>query len=174
MASQLFRPAVFTVIAALSLSAIAACNSDDDDPAPVTGPVSVEFTATLNAANERQANPVNSSGTGTATVVQTGTEFAYTVNYSGLTGSPTLAHIHGPADASVSTGVMVAFNPSSASGTSGSFSGRFIAADILSQGGRPPVSVDSLVALMKSGNVYVNVHTAQYPAGEIRGQLRPK
>jgi hypothetical protein len=30
-----------------------------------------------------------------------------------------------------------------------------------------------LLEEMRAGNTYVNVHTSQYPAGEIRGQIRP-
>jgi hypothetical protein len=33
-------------------------------------------------------------------------------------------------------------------------------------------TVDDLVALIKSGDVYVNVHTAKHPAGEIRGEVK--
>jgi len=33
-------------------------------------------------------------------------------------------------------------------------------------------SLSELVSLMQAGNAYVNVHTAQYPSGEIRGQIR--
>jgi hypothetical protein len=33
-------------------------------------------------------------------------------------------------------------------------------------------SLDDLLALMGSGGTYVNVHTSQWPAGEIRGQIR--
>ena len=32
--------------------------------------------------------------------------------------------------------------------------------------------LDALVAEMTAGNTYVNVHTEQYPPGEIRGQIR--
>ena len=32
-------------------------------------------------------------------------------------------------------------------------------------------SLADLVAAMEAGNTYVNVHTSQYPAGEIRGQI---
>ena len=34
------------------------------------------------------------------------------------------------------------------------------------------LSFPSLIALMRTGDVYVNVHTTNNPAGEIRGQLQ--
>jgi len=33
--------------------------------------------------------------------------------------------------------------------------------------------LSSLIANMRSGATYVNVHTVEFPAGEIRGQIRP-
>lgn len=33
-------------------------------------------------------------------------------------------------------------------------------------------SLDDLLAEMRDGNTYVNVHTAQLPGGEVRGQIR--
>jgi hypothetical protein len=32
-------------------------------------------------------------------------------------------------------------------------------------------TISDLVQEIKSGDVYVNVHTVQHPAGEIRGQI---
>ena len=32
--------------------------------------------------------------------------------------------------------------------------------------------VEGLVELIEAGGTYVNVHTSQYPAGEVRGQIR--
>jgi hypothetical protein len=35
------------------------------------------------------------------------------------------------------------------------------------------MGLEALLELLRSGEGYVNVHTAAYPAGEIRGQIRP-
>ncbi len=34
------------------------------------------------------------------------------------------------------------------------------------------MGLEDLVAAIESGNAYVNVHTSQYPGGEVRGQIR--
>jgi hypothetical protein len=34
------------------------------------------------------------------------------------------------------------------------------------------MTMDDLVAEMLAGNTYVNVHTTQFPGGEIRGQIK--
>jgi hypothetical protein len=39
--------------------------------------------------------------------------------------------------------------------------------------GISPGEFDEVLRVMRLGVVYANVHTTQYPAGEIRGQLRP-
>jgi hypothetical protein len=48
--------------------------------------------------------------------------------------------------------------------------GTITAADLVGplEGG----ALEDLVAEIRSGNAYVNVHTSQYPPGEIRGQIR--
>jgi hypothetical protein len=33
-------------------------------------------------------------------------------------------------------------------------------------------TLDDLIEEFKADNAYVNVHTEQYPAGEVRGQIR--
>ena len=39
-------------------------------------------------------------------------------------------------------------------------------------GADPKARLDSLIALMRSGGVYVNVHTRVNPGGAIRGQVQ--
>ena len=149
----------------VALASLAACGSDTK-----TAPPPPTFVASLNAANERPT-PVTAPGTGSATVVQNGATFTYTVTYSGLSGPPILSHIHGPADATKAVGVLVNFDIGAPTSGTGSFTGTFTGADIVPASGQPAISVDSLVTLMRTGNAYVNVHTSTNKAGEIRGQL---
>jgi hypothetical protein len=48
--------------------------------------------------------------------------------------------------------------------------GTFTADDLV--GPLAGMTLDDLIELMVSGNTYVNVHTAHYPGGEVRGQIR--
>jgi hypothetical protein len=161
-------PSIVLGGALVALASLSACGDDTTStpPAPT-------FQATLNAANERPTS-LTLPGTGSATVVQNGTTFTYTVNYAGLTGTPTLSHIHGPADATKAVGVLVNFNIGTPTSGTGSFTGTFTAADIVPASGQPAISMDSLITLMRTGNAYVNVHTNANKGGEIRGQLTLK
>ena len=152
----------------VALASLSACGDDTTStpPAPT-------FQAALNAANERPTS-LTLPGTGSATVVQNGQTFTYTVNYADLTGTPILSHIHGPADATKAVGVLVNFNIGTQTSGTGSFTGTFTAADIVPASGQPAISMDSLITLMRTGNAYVNVHTNANRGGEIRGQLTLK
>ena len=77
------------------------------------------------------------------------------ISYWGLTGTATAAHFHGPAREGENAGVMITISP---------FPSPMKGAAILTE--------DQSAALL-SGNMYINVHTAKYPEGEIRGQLTP-
>ena len=148
---------------------IAAC-SDDDDPVVASDPV---FVATLAGANERP-NPVTTAASGTATVTVSGGTATYVVTYSGINGTPTGSHIHAPGNATQTAGVIVDFPRTTATAGTGTLTGSFTAADIRAPAGQTPMSMDSLVALMRTGNAYVNVHTSVNAGGEIRGQLNPR
>ncbi len=146
-------------------AAIACGGSDSTTPVPVP----VIYTASLNAANERQANPVNSSATGTATfALRSNDSLDYTVTASNLTSGVTLSHIHagGP---SISGPVVNGFavNTGITSGTV--TSGTLVLSKLVAAAGQ--ISGDSLRVLLNNGNGYVNVHTTSFPAGEIRGQI---
>jgi len=84
--------------------------------------------------------------------------------FTDLTGPATAMHIHGPATNGENAGVMVSLVPYS-----------FPAVDPAKGGvivGDVPWPADDTAALL-AGHTYLNVHTAAYPGGEIRGQLVP-
>ncbi|GAB2578555.1 CHRD domain-containing protein [Ramlibacter solisilvae] len=119
----------------------------------------VVYTATL-TPNEEVPPAANSKGQGTAEVrVDTKTnEVSWTVSYSGLTGPATMGHIHGPAAAGSNAGVVVPF-----AGVAGAQSAQ----------GKGTIT-QAQYGDLAAGLYYVNIHTAQYPGGELRGQLRKK
>lgn len=128
------------------------------------------FNATLSGANETP--PVSGGGTGTATFTLSGSTVNYSVVATGLSGSATGAHIH--VGASGVAGPIVvdiaAITPPPA-GTSFSIQGSFTAANIKPQTSPTIATLDDLVAQMRAGNTYFNIHTAAHASGETRGQL---
>lgn len=131
------------------------------------------FTALLNGTNERPA-AVTTLGTGAAAFTVNGGTVNYIVTFSRLTGAPTMAHIHGAGNANQVAGVLVDFPTASQTSNTGVLTGSFTAANIRGASGQPPISLDSLFTLLRTSNAYVNVHTTQFPGGEIRGQTVPR
>jgi hypothetical protein len=113
--------------------------------------------AALNGGNERPT-PGDPDGNGFALVIVD--PVAGTVRYALFVaniGAPTMAHIHrGTSD--VAGPVVVNFNPSFSNGT---------AVGTVTTGANPVL--DEIVA--NPGGFYVNVHTGDFPAGAVRGQL---
>lgn len=130
-----------------------------------------KFGATLKGPSETP--PVDAKGMGTATFTVSGTSVDYKITASGLSGDATAAHIHlGPTTAA---GPVVVPFPAKAinNGGNGSvtISGSFTAADVKPQTNPSIKNLDDLLAQMRAGNTYVNIHTAAHPPGEIRGQI---
>ena len=113
------------------------------------------FTADLKGTS--QVPPIDSAATGKAEVTYDDASkmLTWTITYSGLSGNATAAHFHGPAKEGENAGPMVPItqldSPMKGSAT---------------------LTEDQSQALT-GGKMYVNVHTAKYPDGEIRGQLAP-
>ena len=131
-----------------SLTAIVAC-------AALATPAFAEelnFSADLTAGAE--VPPTESDATGTADVMvdtEAGT-VSWTVTVENLTGDPTSAHIHGPAAEGENAGPVIDMSEAIMEG-----SGEI---------------TEDQIAELKYGKYYVNVHTEEYPDGEIRGQLK--
>jgi len=107
-------------------------------------------------ANLAPGPGITSSSKGSATAsLDTDTKtLTWSVEYSGLSGPATAAHIHGPADPGADAGVVVPFTGSLASPIKGS-----------------ATLTDTQIAQLKAGKWYINIHTAANKGGEIRGQL---
>ena len=127
------------------------------------------YTATLSPANELPT-PRPTTGTGVATFEDEGTDILWTLSLTGMTGV-TASHIHLGSSTTVSGPVI--FNLFLPNGTTGAASG-IVAQGTINANNNPTISLDSLRVLFNNGNAYVNVHTAVYPSGEIRGQVALK
>jgi len=112
--------------------------------------VGTVFEATLSGAQEVPAVATAATGTATITLNAARTAISYVVRHT-LAGA-TAAHIHGGAPG-VNGGVVVplASATSEISGTA--------------------TVTSAQVADLESGGLYVNVHSAAHPGGEIRGQI---
>lgn len=84
----------------------------------------------------------------------------YTVSWSNLTGIPVGAHIHGEAARGVNAGVKHGFTDQIPKTVSGSFTNSVLVDEVA-------IKEEGLL----NGLYYVNIHTAMFPGGEIRGQI---
>ena len=118
-------------------------------------------------SGDAQVPPVDVAGTGDATVTIADDESSesWDVSYSGLTGDAAAGHIHfGASDAAGP--VMIPFATVTNTGSTGSFA----SADYAGGDGLP-ADWDGVLAAIRDGDAYVNIHTAANQAGEVRGQL---
>ena len=138
------------------------------------------FTADLSGSNEVMSNSSPATGTGTFILNQAGTALDFTVNYQDLQGSfngvldgfP--AHFHN-APAGMNGPIVYALTTSQLNGKTtpnGTFSGSWTSTSPMQTVPVPsgPLTTD-LVQQLKQGNIYFNIHTTEFPGGEIRGQL---
>jgi hypothetical protein len=124
------------------------------------------YVVRMNGAQETPAN--NTKGTGSATFTLDGTKLNYSIDVKDLSGPASAAHIHVGA-------VGVAGPPVYSFTVKAIASGTVATGTIdLTRDASAGVSSDSLTKLLANGNAYVNVHTKNFPNGEIRGQVVKK
>jgi len=151
--------------------------------APAAQAVPITFATTLSGAAE--SPPVNSPGTGQATVVldPTAHTLQVQVSFSGLTSGTTASHIHCCVPAATPGNLLVATTTPTFPGfplgvTSGAYDQTFNLtlassynpAFITAEGGIAQAEA-ALTAALVAGTSYLNVHTTNFPGGEIRGTL---
>lgn len=123
---------------------------------------------------------VSSTGTGEllARIAQDESSIEYTLTYQNLEGTTTAAaHIH-LGQRGVNGGV-IAFlcgggGKPACPPISGSVTDTITAADVIGPAGQGIAAgeLDEMIAAMRQGVTYVNVHTDKHPGGEIRGQIK--
>lgn len=123
------------------------------------------FTAGLSGDAQVPPITVDATGDSTVTIADDESSVSWDVSYTGLTGDAAAGHIHfGASDAAGP--VMIPFATVSNTGSKGSFaSGDYAGGDGL------PADWAGVLAAIRDGDAYVNIHTAANAAGEIRGQL---
>lgn len=139
-------------------------------PAATAGHGNGAHTASLKGGNEVPEVDTNAQGQAIFKLSKDGSELHYKLIVANIE-NVTQAHIHlGPADAN---GGVVAFLYGFElieGRTQGVLAqGTIMDADVI---GALAGDLESLVAEMRAGNTYVNVHTIQNPGGEVRGQIR--
>ena len=126
--------------------------------------------------------PLRASQAGTATfqmqIDTTTTTITFTLTFSGLSGAPSVAHLHF-APTNVAGGVMIFLcgggnQPACPAATSGTITGTITSANVtgLMAQGIAAGDLTSALEAVREGLSYANMHTANFPAGEIRGQVR--
>jgi len=134
-----------------------------------------QFRAKLSGFQETPTLFSSGSGTFKATLSDDGTTLTYTLSYAGLVGAAA-AHIHlgAPAIAGgVSAFLCGGGGKPACPGTSGTVTGTITAADVIgpSLQGIAAGNFAGLIASMRAGVTYVNIHTTAHPGGEIRGAI---
>jgi len=138
--------------------------------------------ATLSGFQEVPPKLTDATGTFTATI--NGGQLNYKLTYSGLSSSALQAHIHFGQRA-VSGGIFIwlcqtATNPAPTAGVpvcptaGGIVTGTASAASVLKISGQTlnAGNFSDAIAIIRSGEAYANVHTTNFPGGEIRGQIQ--
>lgn len=170
---RLWMAAVVTLTAIVGLVMFSATPADEG---------TVRLHASLTGLQEVAPKLTNGTGTFTATI--TGGQLNYTLTYSNLSSPAFMAHIHF-GQKGVSGGIFIwlcqsAGAPSPTAGTptcpasGGTVTGTANASSVVKIDGQTlsAGNFNDAIAIIRSGEAYVNVHTTNFKPGEIRGQVR--
>lgn len=160
-----------SVLAIALLGVASSVRADEDD-----------LNARLKGYQEVPAVSSGASGRFKAHVDKASSTIHYEIAYSGLEGEVRQAHVH-IGQRGVSGGISLwlcqtATNPAPTVTTptcpqSGAVQGSVSAADVVGPLGQgiAPLEFTEVLAAIRAGVAYVNVHSSKFPGGEIRGQL---
>ncbi len=157
----------------------------------LTTPVqALQFTATLNGAQEVGAVNTPGTGNGSADFDPATNLLAVHVDFTGLTSNAVDAHIHCCTTTALNAIVAIGFTPAGFPNgdTSGVFNATFdllsssiyTASFLANSGGTAAGARDALIAARSADptnpasiRAYFNIHTSTNPGGEIRGNISP-
>jgi len=159
------------LLTAMSLLVLPLVAYGDDNDGPAHA-----FRANLQGRNEAPLTLSAARGRLALTVNATDTSVHFVLQYMGLQTMVTASHIH-VAQPNVNGGVTVFFcggggRPACPQGQ-GTVEGDFTAADVLPLTSKQleANNLAKLLAAIRAGRTYANVHTMTSPSGEIRGQI---
>jgi hypothetical protein len=133
--------------------------------------------AHLNGFHEVPGNFTAGRGVLDARISDDEQSITFTLAYANLSGPPTAAHTH---FGQPQTNGAVSFffcggggKPACPATTSGTITGTVVAADVLGPAAQGIDAGDlaAIIDVIRHGDAYANMHTAKFPAGEIRGQI---
>jgi hypothetical protein len=143
--------------------------------APVVNSQTENFSASLSGANE--VPPINSAGTADFDMTIQPGAITFSLTFSDLSSPLAVAHLHF-APSKVAGGVMIFLcgggnQPACPSATSGTITGTITAANVTgpTTQGIAAGDLDSALEAVRAGLSYANMHTANFPGGEIRGPV---
>jgi CHRD domain len=146
----------------------------------------ITYAANLTGPGESPPNTSPATGFATVTTDDVLNTLFVDVSFSGLTTGTTASHIHccttvpftGTAGVATTTPTFAGFPLNVTSGTyintldltqSSSYNSAFITAN----GGTTTAAEAALLKGLAAGEAYLNIHTNEFPSGEIRGFLTP-
>ena len=154
-----FVPALIVIVATLGFTA---CDSEDQE----------KYVAQLSASNEVPTNPSTAIGRVVFLVNRDASGAEYSVEVDGLSAGIQGGHFHRGASG-VNGPVILSFFFNSSGAATNSVTPGTTDLEINKAIGRTVTKeqLDVILADLRAGNLYANVHTPTRPGGEVRGQM---
>jgi hypothetical protein len=123
------------------------------------------FTAHLSGGQEVPMNDSKAAGQAVFHLSEDGQSLTFKVDVANI-DSVKAAHLHNAAAGTNGKVVVTLFGSPGVTVNGELASGTITAADVIG------LDWEGFLTELRSGNIYVNVHTANFPGGEIRGQVQ--
>ena len=146
---KMMKPFAFLLMSVALLGSLVSCENDGPDKSEI-----VKYQATINSQNAIPRATSSAQGSAVLEYNKVTKVLTYNVTYQGL--KPTVGHIHKAEPAWETGPVIIPFANVGTSPITGS-----------------ATLTQEQENLLSFGNLYINLHTVQYPMGEIRGQILP-